>query len=130
MGLKDLPTLADQPAKACPKPATGTRKRLKNRTKRQQSKRVKSIRTQVFDRDQGICRCCGIRVADSMHEIVPRSLGGKVSLTNSIAVCGSGTTKCHGMPQGHRIWVHGRDANGPLRFEPATQAAKDWMAGR
>lgn len=112
----------------CPKPEP--RKRTKARKKRQQSAQTKAIRLAVFDREQAICRCCRIRVADSMHEIVPRSLGGKVSTQNSVALCGSGTTGCHGLCQSYRVLIHGRDANGPLRFEPATQAAKDWLEGR
>lgn len=64
-----------------------------------------------------------------MHELVFRSLGGKVSRTNSVAVCGSGTTGCHGHLQGHRIafvdW--GMGAEGPLTFHPQTDAACEWM---
>lgn len=125
----DLPYLAE-PRPVVQKSALVTRKRAKGRKERQQSAHVKAVRLAVFDREQATCRCCGIRIAESMHEIVPRSLGGKVSLQNSIAVCGSGTTKCHGLIQSHRILVIGRDAEQTLTFSPATQQARDWMAGK
>lgn len=114
---------------ACPKPARGSRKRAKKKRKRAESKATKAIRAEVFERDHHMCRCCGTRPAQSMHEIVPRSLGGKVSLDNSIALCGSGTTGCHGYCQSYRIWIDGRDAMKPLTFTPATQQAREWMNG-
>lgn len=73
---------------ALPKPEP--RKRVKARRKRQQAAIVRDIRTYVFLREQNICRICRIRRAESMHEIRPRSLGGRVSPQNSIAVCGNG----------------------------------------
>ena len=113
---------------AAPKPEP--HKRTKARRDRDDTKRIKAVRVAVFDRDDGRCRCCRIRVADSMHEIRPRSLGGRVCLENSIALCGSGTTGCHGLCQSHRVLSLGRDANHALTFQAATQAAKDWIAGR
>jgi hypothetical protein len=86
-----------------PKPEP--RKKTKARKKRAKAKNTKSIRAAVFNRDGYVCRCCDRRQAESMHEIVPRSLGGKVSMENSIAVCGSGTTGCHGKLQQHKIDV-------------------------
>jgi 5-methylcytosine-specific restriction endonuclease McrA len=112
---------------ACPKPEP--RKRVKAREKRAESKQVKAIRAAVFERDRFLCRCCGHRPAESMHEIRPRSLGGKVSMENSIASCGSGTTGCHGRLQSHRIMAEGKDANKPLTFVPATNEAREWMNG-
>lgn len=63
---------------------------------------MRRIRVAVFARDGGRCRCCG-RPATSMHELRPRSLGGAVSLANSIAVCGDGVQGCHGRLQRHEI---------------------------
>src|SRR4051812_18528693 len=100
----------------CPKPEP--RKRTKARTEQQASSHVKSIREAVFEREHHACRCCGTRMATSMHEIRPRSLGGAVSMENSIALCGSGTTGCHGFCQRYSIRIHGQDAQGVLGFEP------------
>lgn len=88
-----------------PAPKGETRKRIKGRAKRAASKVTKSVRAYVFEREKGICRCCGCMAAESMHEIVFRSQGGKVSPENSIAVCGDGVRGCHGRLQRHEITV-------------------------
>lgn len=53
------------------------------------------------------CACCLGRVGESMHECIPKSAFGNklkaVNVVNSIWVCGSGTTKCHGYLQRHEI---------------------------
>jgi hypothetical protein len=72
------------------------RKRTKARKVRVNRAAVRDVRAYVFAREREICRCCRFRPAESMHEIKPKSLRGKVSRINSIAVCGSGTTGCHG----------------------------------
>jgi hypothetical protein len=112
---------------AVPKPepiqrTKGRRKRLKLATSH-------DVHDYVFDREGDICRCCHLRPAESMHEIRPRSLRGMVSRFNSIAVCGSGTTKCHGMLQAHQITVvmSKVGAEGTIRFYPRTDQAADWL---
>src|SRR5262245_35672387 len=98
---------------AFPKPKSRVLERHRQRT-RIESKH-KAIKRAVMERDNQTCRVCG-KPAESVHELRFRSLGGKVSLENSIAVCGSGTTKCHGKLQRHRILVMGSNANGTLTF--------------
>lgn len=72
-----------------------------------------------------MCRCCRARAAHSMHELRFRSLGGKISRRNSIAVCGSGVTLCHGALQS--LWISYRfedealGAEGPIIFTPETE---------
>ncbi len=62
---------------------------------------------------------------------MPRSLGGKVSRKNSIALCGSGTTGCHGLIQAHRITVVITNrvawAEDSLVFVPQDAQAVDWL---
>src|SRR3954451_3813241 len=103
---------------ACPKPEP--RKRTKARKVRVSRAAVRDVRAYVFAREREICRCCRFRPAESMHELRPRSLRGKVSRTNSVAVCGSGTTGCHGYLQANEIRWHGdwRGAEGTLMFVP------------
>lgn len=108
---------------ALPKPEP--RKRVKARRKRQHAAVVRDIRAYVFLREQNICRICRIRRAESMHEIRPRSLGGRVSPQNSIAVCGNGVEGCHGFAQRHDIWIEG-SAEGRLRVMVATEVATAW----
>jgi hypothetical protein len=105
------------------------RKRTKARRERQQRKITKDVRAYVFVRENYTCRCCHLRPAESMHEIKPRSLRGDISKKNSIAVCGSGTTGCHGFLQSHRVlaFMSSTGAEGTIRFYPRTEQAADWM---
>jgi hypothetical protein len=95
------------------------------------------VRRQVIARERGECRCCRefyrrLRAIQSMHEIVPRSIVdpatgqlGIRSLENSIGVCGSGTTGCHGALQRRAITCEKltpAGAEGPLRFQWATSS--------
>lgn len=102
------------------------RKRTKGRRTRQQSAHVAAVRAYVFAREGGVCRICGLRRAESMHEIRPRSLGGRVSRENSIAVCGDGVRGCHGLAQRHEIHVEG-DAEQVLDISAATARARAWL---
>lgn len=125
-----------------PQPKPKTRKQLKARKKRQAAKEIRAVRAYVFERERGICRCCGWMPAESMHELRPRSLGGKVSRDNSVAVCGDGVRGCHGKLQRHEItyrfdrhrsadyWIafknvwgdgteRASDASAPVRITPA-----------
>ncbi len=87
------------------------------------------IRAYVFARERNVCRCCRKRRAESMHEIVFRSAGGKVSKTNSIAVCGDGVRGCHGFMQRHEISVYlgERGAEATIGFKPRTELASEWL---
>jgi hypothetical protein len=65
-----------------------------------------------------------------MHEVKPRSLGGTISIDNSIACCGSGTTGCHGFAQRHEFEQTDRrqDSQGNGRvWTPMTKAARAWL---
>lgn len=81
-------------------------------------KHRREIKSAVFARDKGKCRCCK-GVAHEMHELRFRSLGGKRSLENSIAVCNYRGRNCHRMLQTHVITAEPivRNANGPIAFE-------------
>jgi hypothetical protein len=67
-----------------------------------------------------------------MHEVKPRSLGGKISLENSIAVCGELGTghECHGLAQRREMKVTAMwtDMLGNVRrsWLPVTEAARKW----
>lgn len=105
------------------------RKRTKARKQRVSRAATKDVRDYIFARERGLCRCCRFRRADSMHEIRPRSLGGKPSKRNSIAVCGSGTTGCHGFCQSHQIEVEVDvfGAEDVIIFQPITKAAAEHL---
>lgn len=112
----------------CPKPEKGYYKRLKAGRKRERSKVVKQVRPKIFDRAGNVCECCRIRPAESMSEYKPRSVGGKISEDNSDALCGSGTTGCHGHVQRHNI-IRSVDEHGQKTFTAVREVARRWMAG-
>lgn len=101
----------------------------RRRRKRAQFKRARTTRALVFEREQQKCRVCRLRRAETMHELIPRSIGGKACLSNSVAVCGDGTRGCHGFCQRYEIVYQGFDngAEGTLYFTPVTAAASTWM---
>lgn len=106
------------------------RQREKGRKDRAKAKTVKDVRPYIMARERDLCRCCRIRPAESMHELRPKSLRGKVSKTNSIGVCGDGVRKCHGLLQRHEIGWESESllgAEGTLIFTVKTQAAADWL---
>lgn len=84
------------------------------RTLRLQRALSKSVKRAVMERDQHRCRVCGAR-ATSVHELRFCSIGGQVALSNSIATCGSGTSRCHGQLQRNELIPIGHP-NGVLRF--------------
>jgi hypothetical protein len=113
LNVSHLPVL-DGASVACPKPEP--QKRTKARKRRVKRVAVRDVRTYVFARERGICRCCGRMAAESLHELTFRSLGGIVSKENSIAVCGDGTRGCHAKLQRHEITVRGKNAEKFLAF--------------
>lgn len=109
-----------------PKPPRRIRVKAKPQAERDH---VTEVRDYVRGRERGRCRCCRKRPGESMHELRPRSLGGKVSRTNSVWVCGDGVRGCHGLLQRREVRVlqsHG-GAEHTLIFEPTTRAAEDWL---
>jgi hypothetical protein len=86
----------------------------------------RAVKREVFQREQGKCRCCG-GPAQELHELRFRSLGGKRSLKNSIAVCNYRGKNCHRLLQVHVIKVellnHILGANAPLLFR---RDGKEW----
>ena len=102
-----------------PKPIP--KKKEKRQRKAKNREWVSWVRAKVFEREKNQCRVCHQR-AEEMHEIQFRSLGGLVSLKNSIAVC----RPCHRDLQQLRIDVVGDDANGELSFPPHVNKRSGW----
>lgn len=110
------------------------RRLVKAAKDRDAMKQTKDVRAYVFGRERNICRCCRFRKAESMHEIIFRSQGGKVSRKNSIGVCGDGVRGCHGLLQRHEIEVGQASRIGPhfnaddtLAFRALTLAAAECL---
>lgn len=65
-------------------------------------------RERLFTRAGGACELCGGSLASgSAHHRRPRQMGGTKApwinaLENLLAICGSGTTGCHGEVESHR----------------------------
>lgn len=112
-----------------PKPER--RAKTKHRQRRMKVKTSHEIHDYVFARERHLCRICRIRPAESMHELKFRSLGGKVSRRNSIAVCGNGVEGCHGHAQRLEIAYRFEDealgAEGAVIFTPRIVRAAEWL---
>lgn len=93
-----------------------TKSKLVADTKKDTTQRTisKAVKRAVMERDAHTCRVCG-KPAESVHELRFQSLGGKVALANSIAVCGDGVRGCHGKLQRNRLRPIG-NPNGKMRF--------------
>ncbi len=95
---------------------------------------IREIRRYVFDRERHICRVCGIRPAESLHELIPASLVGDrrkaTTPDNCVAICGAlvGGPSCHTYLQRHEIDWDG-DAEDTLRFRPVTPRAIAHLGG-
>lgn len=116
---------------SCPVAKPEPRKREKARAERQQSDRDAKVRAYVFGRERNVCRVTRFLAAESMHELKPRSVGGKVSRSNSIAVHGDGVRSVHGLLQRHEITYafenDGLGAEGTIYFTARTHAAAEAM---
>jgi 5-methylcytosine-specific restriction endonuclease McrA len=83
-------------------------------------------------RDRRQCRACGQKCVSTMaavperwerHEIQPRSLGGKISITNTVGLCLS----CHhdASPAGGKVLTISGNPQQRLRFE---QGGEVWFS--
>lgn len=70
-----------------------------------------TTRTKVFMRAKGLCEICSKPLNQSwgvsIHHRRPRGMGGTKrtntnNLSNLVALCGTGTTGCHGWIESHR----------------------------
>lgn len=108
------------------------RKRLKAPAKREKRDKTAKVREHAQTREAWICRCCRHLQGQSMHEILSRGAGGKVSKANSIWVCGelgNDTAFCHGLLQTGQIEVgpEPHNADELLVFTPITPKASEHM---
>lgn len=109
-----------------PKPKRGSHKRPRRQRRLAKSRNKKRVRATLFPEDQIVrCACCRFRRAQTMHEIKPESVGGVASAENSIPVCGTGTTGCHGYLQQNAIRVE--QIGDHRHFVPHTPAARRWL---
>jgi hypothetical protein len=113
----------------CALPKPEPRQRVKGRIKRSKIREAHEVRMYVFARERGLCRICRCRRSESMHELRFRSLGVKIHIRNSVCVCGSGTTGCHGLAQTLQVkYIMGPEgAEGTITFTACTKAAADHL---
>jgi hypothetical protein len=113
---------------AIPKPEP--RKRTKGRKLRAKQKNTREVRPYVFARERNLCRVTRFLPAESMHELRPKSLGGRVSRRNSVAVEGDGVRGVHGFLQrreiSYRFEDEQRGAEGTIFFLVKTHAAAEY----
>lgn len=107
-----------------------TPRRIRTKAKpKAERDRIAEVRDYVRGRERGRCRCCRFRAGQSMHELKPRSLGGKVSRKNSVWVCGDGVNGCHGLIQRHEIGTAYIEdgAEGLVKFVAHSERAATWL---
>lgn len=85
----------------------------KKQADREAEKAWQSVRREVLARDRHMCRFCGSRDRVEVHHLKPRSLGREDSTRNAIALCAIHHAERHA----YRLFLHGSDANGRIRFE-------------
>lgn len=85
------------------------------RRKKDREAHEREIKVSVRLRDRGRCRVCG-KPATEVHEMKFKSLGGVVSMQNSIAVCAWPTGNCHALLQQGVLEPVGTDADRALGF--------------
>lgn len=105
------------------------RRKSKARVKRAKVRDAHEVRMYVFARERGVCRICRARRGESMHELRFRSLGGRINRRNSVWVCGSGTTGCHGFAQSLQVKydMGPEGAEGPITFTACTVQAAEHL---
>jgi hypothetical protein len=106
---------------------------VKKARKTAESSDEKRIKREVRTRDK-FCRVCLYRPSSEVHELIPRSVGGKVSTFNSVGVCAARNSGlCHQLLQSHSIHYEflqpGRGADGTMRFS-MNQSVADAVFGR
>lgn len=96
---------------AFPKPRS--RAAEKKGRDRERDKQWRGVRHQVLTRDKWKCRHCRSAERIEVHHMKPRSLGREDSTRNCVTLC----AVCHAERHAYRLFIHGEDANKPLRFE-------------
>lgn len=82
--------------------------------RRAKEKAWQELRWTVLERDRYICRACSLwSDTVDVHHIKPRSLGGKNTTSNCLALC----RLCHQFIHLHSLVIHGDSADGQLQFE-------------
>jgi hypothetical protein len=98
---------------------------------RQETEKEKRVRTYVFARERNIDRVTRFLPAHSRHELRFRSLGGKVTRENCVAVNGDGVNGTHGLLQRNEISYAFENpalgAEGTIYFTARTHAAAEMM---
>jgi hypothetical protein len=63
------------------------------------------VRAQPLDSQTPLCECCGKRPASNLHHRQNDGQGGPDTVVNFLALCGTGTTGCHGRITRLREWA-------------------------
>lgn len=100
---------------------------VKKAKQTKQSSEEKRIKDEIRARDK-FCRVCLYRPSSEVHELIPRSVGGKVSRYISVGVCAARNSGlCHQLLQAHSIhyeFVNPKlGADGPMTFSMNKSAA-------
>lgn len=82
----------------------------------------------VKARSGGMCEVCGGKPSTNWHHRQNRSVGGRWDAANGLAVCGTGTTGCHGYITTNPQAAREQGWSVPSHLDPARTPA--WIARR
>lgn len=64
----------------------------------------RSVRNQVYERDNGQCRQCGAK-GEEIHHVYFKSRGGRGVFTNGLTLCHSCHRKVHMSAENTQYWI-------------------------
>lgn len=96
------------------------------------------VREALFQRAERRCEVCRdqLRLAGwNAHHRKPRGMGGSLapdrhSLSNLLAVCGTGTSGCHGQIEAHRAWAYSMGLLVRRTDDPAVVPVRLYVSAR
>jgi hypothetical protein len=80
----------------------------------------------VAQRSAGRCERCGLPGPTTVHHRVKRRRGGTWAPANLLALCGDGTTGCHGWVEAHPLNAQAHGLDLPTGTDPTTAEAYLW----
>ncbi|MGH1563075.1 HNH endonuclease [Mumia sp. DW29H23] len=90
-----------------------------------------AVRQDVYDRDAHRCVRCGKGGQLTIQHRIGRGMGGTrdpkvAAVSNLLALCGSGTTGCHGWVEHHPILADAHGWSAPRRATTTAWAVYSW----
>lgn len=113
-----------------PQPKIGPSWATKQRTRRDRSAAEQRAKKQLRAASSRICPVCKVHPVESVHEVVPKSRGGKPEAPNQLPVCGLDNAHgCHGALHQRLVTAY-RKADGSWSFTLGRDVVWDTVTRR